>query len=241
MQNLFFKPKKINLTQQTYIVGDIHGHFDKFKKNMKEYGVTDNDLLIVNGDFINKGKQTIEVINYLLERKNTILLFGNHEYGFINIMIHIEVNQLHIKKKKRTDIDVYNQFREGMFAKWMDDFSFEELFKLRTKLFKHCSSSLEINIPKINKKMGVVHAAVYDYDWKNIDNVDFNVWNFSYFNDIPKKEHKFIKGIDFVVFGHVPVEQAGMNNNSIYIDTGSYNRYKNDLTFFDVNKFFNLK
>ena len=31
MEDLFFKPKKITLKKQCYIVGDIHGHLDKFK------------------------------------------------------------------------------------------------------------------------------------------------------------------------------------------------------------------
>ena len=238
MENMFFKPHNIELNQQTYIVGDIHGFFDKLQKNIKDNNITDKDLLIVNGDFINKGKQTIEVYNYLSERPNTILLFGNHEYAFINVMIHIQVNKLHLKHKNRKDIAMYMQYRDGMGARWMDNYDFEDLFRLRTQLFNDCYSSLEINVPEIDKKMGVIHAAVCGYHWENIDQVDFNVWNFSHFNSISKGEHKEIKGIDYVVFGHAPIKEAGMSNNSIFIDTGSYNRYQNDLTFFNVNKFF---
>lgn len=238
MEDLFFKPKKITLKKQCYIVGDIHGHLDKFKKNLKDNNVDKKDILVINGDFINKGKQTPETINYLLKRPNTILLFGNHEFAFVNIMMHIQAHKL--EKKDRSKIDVYQQFKEGMGAKWMDDFSFEELFEIRNQLFKKCFSLLEINIPQTNQKIGVVHAAVFEYDWKNINQVNFNVWNFSYYNDIPKNKHQEIKGIDYVVFGHTPVEKAGMMNNSIYIDTGSFNYYKNDLTFFNVNAFLNL-
>jgi predicted phosphodiesterase len=238
MENIFFKPHKITLKQQTYIVGDIHGFFDKFQKNLNDNNITDSDLLIVNGDLINKGKQTIETFNYLMDRPNTIVLFGNHEISFINLMIFIEANGLH--NKKRENITIYQQYKENMLAKWMDNHSFEELFEIRTKLFKKCYSSLEINIPKIKQKIGVVHAAVFGYDWKNINNVDFNVWDFSYFNSIPENEHKEIIGVDYVVFGHTAIRKAGMVNNSIYIDTGSYNRYKNDLTFFNVNRFLNL-
>ena len=67
-------------------VGDIHGCFDLLKTLIEEIirFTPDEDMLIFMGDYIDRGKQSKEVIQYLsaLKKKlpdKVILLKGNHE------------------------------------------------------------------------------------------------------------------------------------------------------------------
>ncbi len=67
-------------------VGDIHGCFDLLKKLVEKIikFTPDEDMLIFMGDYIDRGKKSKEVVQYLgaLKKKHSdsvILLKGNHE------------------------------------------------------------------------------------------------------------------------------------------------------------------
>ena len=63
-------------------VGDIHGCFDKLMSLWKKLKVTDNDLVIFLGDYVDRGAQVAETLKWILEqskKENFIFLRGNHE------------------------------------------------------------------------------------------------------------------------------------------------------------------
>ena len=69
-----------------YAVGDIHGQRDKLRSLLgllKEEGMSDADLLVFVGDYVDRGPNTAGVIETLLSlkasRPNTVFLRGNHE------------------------------------------------------------------------------------------------------------------------------------------------------------------
>jgi len=62
------------------LVGDVHGHYDNFIKLLKEAKYNHKrDHLLVLGDFITKGPDSMKVLNYLVDNKIDCIL-GNHEY-----------------------------------------------------------------------------------------------------------------------------------------------------------------
>jgi bis(5'-nucleosyl)-tetraphosphatase (symmetrical) len=62
------------------LVGDVHGHFDSFKKLLKQAKYNPKrDHLLVLGDFITKGPDSLKMLNYLVDNKIDCIL-GNHEY-----------------------------------------------------------------------------------------------------------------------------------------------------------------
>ncbi len=63
-------------------IGDVHGKFSKLESLIKKISVTDEDLIIVCGDFIDRGNEVAEVLKWIMEHKdksNYIFLRGNHE------------------------------------------------------------------------------------------------------------------------------------------------------------------
>ena len=64
-------------------VGDIHGHFEKFRSAYEKAKVdAADDLLVFLGDYIDRGpsvRRTLEFVMKLAEEKNVVLLCGNHE------------------------------------------------------------------------------------------------------------------------------------------------------------------
>ncbi len=62
-----------------YVLSDIHGAYNKFKKMLKKINFTDNDIMYVLGDVIDRGKEPIPLLLDIMNRKNIVLLLGNHE------------------------------------------------------------------------------------------------------------------------------------------------------------------
>ena len=66
-----------------YIISDIHGEFDLFIKLLKTINFTEDDKMIICGDIIDKGPNSIKLLKYIKNKSNMIFLLGNHEYEFL--------------------------------------------------------------------------------------------------------------------------------------------------------------
>ena len=64
----------------TYVVSDIHGQFDAFEKMLKKIKFKDDDIMYIIGDVIDRGPEPIKIIEYIMQKKNMVLLAGNHEH-----------------------------------------------------------------------------------------------------------------------------------------------------------------
>lgn len=65
-----------------FVVSDIHGFFNEFKKAIDEAGFdpkNENHTLVICGDLLDRGTQAKEVVAYMRNCPNKILIRGNHE------------------------------------------------------------------------------------------------------------------------------------------------------------------
>lgn len=65
-----------------HVFGDIHGCFEPLKEYFEKYPYNENDMYIFCGDYIDRGIQNKETLEYLIEfskKNNTLFLEGNHE------------------------------------------------------------------------------------------------------------------------------------------------------------------
>jgi len=70
-----------------FIVGDIHGCYFTLREMLDKYWDSENEKLVILGDFVNKGKHTFAVIELLMKLKKQlgeqmVILKGNNEYLF---------------------------------------------------------------------------------------------------------------------------------------------------------------
>lgn len=70
-----------------FIVGDIHGCYFTLREMLDKFWDTENEKLVILGDFVNKGKHTFAVIEFLMKLKKQlgeqmVILKGNNEYLF---------------------------------------------------------------------------------------------------------------------------------------------------------------
>lgn len=70
-------------------VGDIHGKFNELKSLWRKIHVTDDDLIIFLGDYVDRGEGIYNVLKWVIAqstKKNFIFLRGNHEQMMIEAL-----------------------------------------------------------------------------------------------------------------------------------------------------------
>ncbi|MBR0289892.1 MAG: serine/threonine protein phosphatase [Selenomonadaceae bacterium] len=65
-----------------WAIGDLHGCFDQFMSLWAKLNVTDNDLCVFLGDYIDRSDKVGETLIWIMEqrkKKNFVFIAGNHE------------------------------------------------------------------------------------------------------------------------------------------------------------------
>ena len=63
-----------------YIISDIHGCKKQYLELLEKINFSKQDHLYILGDSVDRGEQSIEVLQYIMEQKNITYLLGNHDY-----------------------------------------------------------------------------------------------------------------------------------------------------------------
>jgi serine/threonine protein phosphatase 1 len=66
-----------------YVMSDIHGQYKTFLKMLKKINFSQNDELYILGDVIDRGPESVKILEYILDKENIHFILGNHEDMFI--------------------------------------------------------------------------------------------------------------------------------------------------------------
>lgn len=61
------------------VIADIHGNADALRAVLADIGRRGADRIVVNGDVVNRGPDSVEVMRLLLERPDVTFTLGNHD------------------------------------------------------------------------------------------------------------------------------------------------------------------
>ncbi|MDA0967542.1 MAG: metallophosphoesterase family protein [Proteobacteria bacterium] len=232
---MFWKKKKINIPPQPvhktpidtriYAIGDIHGNADllnqlhkKINDDAKQYYVQ-NKIIIYLGDYIDRGLQSKEVIDTLinnpLEGFKKIYLKGNHEEALLTFLEEPEFGdswflqggqatvrsygaKLHDKDNQRLGMtEVHKNFNNSLPSKHLEFYRNLKISHIESDyIFVHAGLKPGVDIKK-------------QKDWDMLTIREEFVFS--------KKE--FDKT---VVFGHTIFTEPFQKNKRIGIDTGAY-------------------
>lgn len=68
-----------------YVISDIHGCYNEFLSMLERISFSEADHLILAGDYIDRGKQSYEILRWMEQGpSNVLLLRGNHEEEFVS-------------------------------------------------------------------------------------------------------------------------------------------------------------
>ena len=69
-----------------YIMSDLHGCYDKYKRMIEKINLSENDTLYILGDIVDRGKDGIKILSDMMKRKNVIPFLGNHDYMAFSVL-----------------------------------------------------------------------------------------------------------------------------------------------------------
>ena len=202
--------------QKIFIVGDIHGCFDKLRALMEKIPLnTTQDQLLFIGDYIDRGQSSLDVVNYLLDIKKripgTIFLLGNHEDMLKNYLDGSD-RFTYLLNGGQNTLDSYlsKNLQSELYPIPSDHMEFFKTLRLyyETEAYIFVHAGLRPGIP-------LAEQADFDMLWIR---------------------HEFLES-DFdwgkpVVFGHTPRKEPLLGDHRIGVDTGCV--YGHQLTCCEV-------
>ncbi len=101
-----------------FFVGDIHGTVKTLKALVEKLDLQKTDLIVFLGDYINKGPDSLAVIDYLIELKeklpNLFFIRGNHEQNLLDTESKKDtLSNFYFVKQYRSDnlVDLHGNFK----------------------------------------------------------------------------------------------------------------------------------
>lgn len=191
----------------TYVISDIHGCYEQFIEIIQKIKFNENDELYILGDIFDRGPEPLKILDYIINKKNIILLKGNHEKLFEDAFRMEDYFLWYYNG----GIVTHNQMKERGLGEMLDIYEYI------------------INLPliKVVNKFILVHAGLKSYD----DNLELDeflkqdettcIWSRENIGN-EKKYRDYT-----VICGHTPVQtiEKGCNHilkryGTIYIDCG---------------------
>lgn len=75
----------------TYVIGDLHGCYDQFARILDKINYNSAlDRIILTGDLVNRGPESLRILNYCMADKNINTVLGNHD---LYLLYLISINQ----------------------------------------------------------------------------------------------------------------------------------------------------
>lgn len=153
-----------------YVCSDIHAEYQLFIKLLDEINFGDDDVMYICGDVIDKGNDSIKLMQFIMDSPNIHTIMGNHEYDFLKYYWSL-------MKDATDDYDfVLNKLKEyfpdGHLLDWDTVDYIESLpYYIETESFILVHSGLPIDENnRVVHPSGVkVEALVYDRAFKDAD------------------------------------------------------------------------
>jgi serine/threonine protein phosphatase 1 len=198
--------------ERIFAIGDIHGCYDPLVRLLGRVPIDwSRDRLVFMGDYIDRGPQSFEVIEHLIELQKrhpeTVFLKGNHEQMLADYLSGKDrMTYLYNGGQQTLDSYLRNSSAPGRYPIPEAHLRFFEslqlMFETENYIFVH--AGLRKGLPLENQRPE-------DLLWIRENFVD--------------TRHSFGKR---VVFGHTPFDEPRVEPNKIGIDTGAV--YGNKLT-----------
>lgn len=62
----------------TYVMSDLHGNYESYKNMLRKINFSDEDMLYILGDILDRGPNPIKIILDIINRFNVEVIAGNH-------------------------------------------------------------------------------------------------------------------------------------------------------------------
>ena len=153
----------------TYCVSDIHAEYGLFLKLLDKIKFSDGDKLIVCGDIIDKGQESVKLLKFISEMKNARAIIGNHEYTFLKmywgLMRESPEDFGYILKRLQQYFPNDGHLLDWETVDWLENLPF--YIEEEDYICVHAGAPLDKNNKVIPLKNATREQLVYDRTFKN--------------------------------------------------------------------------
>lgn len=199
----------------TYVISDIHGEYDLFMALLKKIHFSDEDILYVLGDVLDRGPHPIKVLLKMMEYSNIIPMVGNHEVMALSCMKYLMADENGKHPQEVPDAVVESYHNWSMNGSHTTIAEFEKLSQeMQEEVYEYLMEfSVYEMVYAAGKKFLLVHAGLGNYSpEREIEDytLDELVWDraqydIAYFPDT------------YVISGHTPTQNIEENKRGGYI------------------------
>lgn len=189
-----------------YVMSDIHGEYEKYKAMLEKINFTDDDVLYVLGDVIDRGPESVKILADMSMRHNVYPIFGNHELMALDVLKVLAVDVTEENYATHMTTEIINKMY--VWQKNGGDVTLAQFRALhpeeRLELIEYMEEFSPYEVCKIgSKKFILVHSTLgADFDeTKPLDSLNFP---FLAFDRISYNRRFFEDDNTFVVSGHTP-------------------------------------
>ena len=213
----------------TYVMSDIHGEYEKYKKMLELIKLSDEDDLYILGDVVDRGPQPMAVLKDMMSRANVFPIYGNHDLLALVMMKKLseEITEGTLKQvPDQETIEALNDWQKHGGTETFTDFCGLNLSE-RLDIIDYLSDFSIFETVSVGENTFIlVHAGLGNFSKeKKLSEysleelvLDRNDPDIKYFDD----DHIFI------VTGHTPTQcitgkaKIYKSNNNICIDCGAF-------------------
>jgi serine/threonine protein phosphatase 1 len=227
-------------------MSDIHGCYDDFICMLKQINFSDDDQLILAGDYIDRGTQNYEMLKWLENAPyNVLLIKGNHDVEFVECISIISsfITKFNVEVRNNEDLlKVYQVIKDELKSDMFDyygtlkqliieyDITLSDLNNWK-EVIDSMSYYCKININ--GHKHIIAHAGyISNEDYKDIQSKYSNIESFYIY--AREDSIKYGKQKDAtIIFGHTPTLAQGIfyNDGNVY----KYIDAKNNCSYYNID------
>ncbi|MBD8036233.1 serine/threonine protein phosphatase [Solibacillus sp. A46] len=183
-----------------FVVSDIHGHYDQFVQVLSFWDK--KDTLVILGDLIDRGPQSLQVIQKVLALKDefgdqVIVCLGNHEDMFIDYLNFPDIKQ--DRFFKNGGLDTIRNFQAQLPNDFMTVNPVMQVEMIKEKYAREISMITTSKIFVIIGNVLFTHAG-FDSNFETIDNTSAEDFLWIRKHYLTQNRTPYIN-----VFGHTPV------------------------------------
>lgn len=180
--------------QDVFVISDIHGHYDELRKLLEYHK---NGLILFLGDYIDRGKQSKEVLDYVMElvgQGKAMAIKGNHEELFLDFLTHPLLGKAYM-------LGTGSKTIQSLLSITPDEYT--DAVLVAEKIKEEYSEQIEFirNLPVYitMEEYVFVHAGINPHlpHWNDSSEADM-LWIREEFFQVPNNTGKKI------IFGHTP-------------------------------------
>lgn len=189
-----------------YVMSDIHGEYEKYKAMLEKINFTDDDVLYVLGDVIDRGPEPVKILADMSMRHNVYPIFGNHELMALDVLKVLAVDVTEENYATHITTEIINK----MYV-WQEnggDVTLAQFKSLhpeeRLELIEYMEEFSPYEVCKIGTKRFILVHSTLGADFDESKSLDSLNYAFLAFDRISYTRRFFEDDNTFVVSGHTP-------------------------------------